>query len=149
MNQITRRSLLKSLAAAPLVSALNPVEAAIPQSSQPTADLCLWFHGLFAFVIMHDYIAVFTPKVEEHEYLAGLWNQEQKLREGEWYRLSGVSDAARPNPWPALKKEQVFHLSGDEGRQHGRELLCDSLAFPTANNSAAIYQGAGIRSRRA
>src|SRR5215212_800306 len=112
MNEITRRSLLKSLAAVPLVSALSPLEQAIPQTRRPTADLCLWFHGLFAFVIMHDYIAVLTPKVEEHEYLAGLWKQEQKLRDGEWYRLSGVSDPARPNPWPALKKEQVLLLSG-------------------------------------
>ena len=81
MNQITRRSLLKSLAAAPLVSALSPVEQAISQTRQPTPDLCLWFHGLFAFVIKHDYIAVLTPKVADHEFLAGLWKQEQKLRE--------------------------------------------------------------------
>jgi len=110
MNQITRRSLLKSLATLPLVSALSPLERAIPQTRRPATDLCLWFHGLFAFVLMHDHIAVLTPKVEEHEYLAGLWKQEQKLREGEWYRLSGVNDAARPNPLPVLTKEKMLFL---------------------------------------
>ena len=109
MNQITRRSLLKSLAAAPLVSALSPLEA-ISQIRRPATDLCLWFHGLFAFVIMQDHIAVLTPKVEDHEYLAGLWKQEQKLRAGEWYRLSGVSDVARPNKLPVLTKEKVLFL---------------------------------------
>lgn len=112
MDQITRRSLLKSLAVVPLASTLSPLEQAIAQTRQPTSELCLWFHGLFAFVIMNDYIVVLTPKVHDHEYLAGLWQQEKKMRDGEWYRLSGVSDAARPNPWPALEKERVLFLSG-------------------------------------
>ena len=130
MNRITRRSLLKSLAAAPLVSALNPLEEAISQSRPPTADLCLWFHGLFAFVIMHDYIAVFTPKVAEHEYLAGLWNQEQKLRDGEWYRLSGVNDGARANPLPALKREQVLIVSGLKAVNMAESFCVIRLPFP-------------------
>lgn len=130
MNQITRRSLLKSLAAAPLVSALSPLENVIPQTQRPTTDLCLWFHGLFAFVIMHDYIAVLTPKVGEHEYLAGLWQQEQKLRDGEWYRLSGVSDAAHPNKLPALTKEQVLFLSGVKAVNMAESFCLIRLPFP-------------------
>ena len=130
MNQITRRSLFKSLAAVPLVSALNPLEQALLQRRGPTTDLCLWFHGLFAFVIMHDYIAVLTPKVEEHEYLAGLWMQEEKLSDGEWYRLSGVSDAARPNPWPELKKEQVLLLSGVKAVNMAESFCLMRLPFP-------------------
>ena len=62
MNQFTRRSLLKGLAAAPLVSALSALEQTFAQTRRPTTELCLWFHGLFAFVIMQDYIAVVTPK---------------------------------------------------------------------------------------
>lgn len=130
MYQITRRSLLKSLAAAPLVSVLSPLEQAMPQTRRPTVDLCLWFHGLFAFVIMRDYIAVVTPKVEDHEYLAGLWNQEQKLRDGEWYRLSGVSDAARPNPWPEIKEEQVLILSGVKAVNMAETFCLIRLPFP-------------------
>lgn len=129
MNQITRRSLLKSLAAAPLVSALGPLEVAFPQTRRPTTDLCLWFHGLFAFVIMHDYIAVLTPKVHDHEFLAGLWKQEQKLRDGEWYRLSGVSDAARPNPLPEVTKELVF-LSGVKAVNMAESFCLIRLPFP-------------------
>jgi len=130
MNEITRRSLLKSLAAVPLVSALSPLEEAIPQTRQPTTDLCLWFHGLFAFVIMHDYITVLTPKVPEHEYLAGLWKQEQKLRDGEWYRLSGVSDAARPNRMPELTQEQVLILSGVRAVNMAESFCLIRLPFP-------------------
>jgi hypothetical protein len=129
MNQITRRSLLKSLAAASLVSALSPVEEASAQTRK-TPDLCLWFHGLFAFVIMHDHIAVLTPKVPDHEYLAGLWKQEQKLREGEWYRLSGVSDVARPNPLPAVPKEQMLFLSGVKAVNMTKSFCLFRLPFP-------------------
>jgi hypothetical protein len=129
MNRITRRSLLQSLAAAPLVSMLSPLEAAIPPAG-PTPDLILWFHGLFAFVIMHDYIAVLTPKVAEHEFLAGLWKQEQKLRDGEWYRLSGVSDAARPDPLPALKKDQMMVLSGVKAINMAESFCLIRLPFP-------------------
>lgn len=130
MNKITRRNLLKSVAAAPLVSALTPLRQASSQTRQPTADLCLWFHGLFAFVIKNDYIAVLTPKVADHEYLAGLWKQEQKLRQGEWYRLSGVSDPARPNPWPAPKKEQVLFLSGAKAINMANSFCLIRLPFP-------------------
>ena len=130
MSQITRRRLLKSLAAAPLVSALGSLEHAIPQSRRPTTDLCLWFHGLFAFVIMHDYIAVLTPKVADHEYLAGLWQQEQKLHDGEWYRLSGVSDAARPNPLPVLTHEQVLFVSGVKAVNMAESFCLFRLPFP-------------------
>jgi hypothetical protein len=130
MNQITRRDLLKSLAAAPLVSALSPLDQAVAQSRRPTTDLCLWFHGLFAFVIKHDYVAVLTPKVEDHEYLAGLWKQEQKLREGEWYRLSGVSDPARPNPWPPLTKEKVLFLSSVKAINMADSYCLIRLPFP-------------------
>jgi len=130
MNQITRRNLLKSLAATPVVSALGPLENAISQTRRPTPDLCLWFHGLFAFVIKNDYIAVITPKVADHEYLAGLWKQEQKLRDGEWYRLSGVSDPAHPNPWPAFKKEQALFLSGVKAINMADSFCLIRLPFP-------------------
>ena len=130
MNQITRRNLLKSLAAAPLVSALSPLENAVSQTRRPTTDLCLWFHGLFAFVVKKDYIAVITPKVDDHEYLAGLWKQEQKLREGEWYRLSGVSDAARPNPWPAVPKERMLVISGAKSINMADSYCLMRLPFP-------------------
>ena len=130
MDQITRRNLLKGLAAAPLVSALSPLENAVSQTRRSTPDLCLWFHGLFAFVVKKDYIAVITPKVEDHEYLAGLWKQEQKLREGEWYRLSGVSDASRPNPFPAVPKERMLVLSGVKGINMADSYCLMRLPFP-------------------
>ncbi|HEU4769923.1 MAG TPA: hypothetical protein VFS77_21335 [Pyrinomonadaceae bacterium] len=130
MNQISRRSLLRSLAAAPLVSALSPLENAFPQTRRPKTELCLWFHGLFAFVIMHDYIAVVTPKVPDHEFLAGLWKQEQKLREGEWYRLSGVSDSTRPNRMPALTKDQILFLSGVKAVNMAESFCLIRLPFP-------------------
>jgi hypothetical protein len=129
MDQITRRNLLKSLAAVPLVSALSPLENAVAKIG-PTTDLCLWFHGLFAFVIKHDYIAVITPKVEEHQYLAGLWKQEQKMREGEWYRLSGVSDAAHPNPRPLLPADRVLSVSGVKGVNMADSYHLIRLPFP-------------------
>lgn len=130
MDQITRRNLLKSLAAVPLVSALSPLENAVAQKRQPTPELCLWFHGLFAFVIKNDYIAVLTPKVEDHQYLAGLWKQEQKLREGEWYRLSGVSAETRPNPWPAVSKEKMLFLTGVKGINMADSYCLMRLPFP-------------------
>ena len=130
MDQITRRNLLKSMAAAPLVSALSPLENAVSKTSQPAADLCLWFHGLFAFVIKHDYIAVITPKVEEHQYLAGLWKQEQKMREGEWYRLSGVSDDAHPNPRPSLPADRVLSITGSKGVNMSDSYHLIRLPFP-------------------
>ena len=129
MNQISRRNLLKSLAAVPLVSALSPLEA-FSKTRKPTPELCLWFHGLFAFVIKQNYIAVLTPKVHDHEYLAGLWKQEQKLRDGEWYRLSGVSDEARPDPWPELKKDQVLFLSGVKTINMADSYCLMRLPFP-------------------
>src|SRR5687768_13267745 len=131
MNQITRRSLFKSLVAAPLVSALSPLEQVIPQTRRPTVDLCLWFHGLFGFVITNDYIAVLTPKVADHQYLAGLWQQEQRLRAGEWYRLSGVSDAARPNRMPVLTKDKVLLLSGVKAVNMAESFCLIRLPFPT------------------
>jgi hypothetical protein len=130
MNQITRRNLLKGLAAAPLVSALSPLENVVSQTRRPTPELCLWFHGLFAFVVKNDYIAVLTPKVEDHQFLAGLWKQEQKLKEGEWYRLSGVSDTARPNPWPAVSKERMLFLSGVKGINMADSYCLIRLPFP-------------------
>jgi hypothetical protein len=130
MNQITRRNLLKSMAATSLVSALGPLEEAMPQTRPPATDLCLWFHGLFAFVIMHDHIAVLTPKVHDHEYLAGVWKQEQKMRDGEWYRLSGVSDAARPNPLPVMTKEQMLFLSGVKAVDMTKSFYLIRLPFP-------------------
>lgn len=130
MDQITRRNLLKGLAAAPLLSALSPVENAIAKTSQPAVDLCLWFHGLFAFVVKHDYIAVITPKVEDHQYLAGLWKQEQKMREGEWYRLSGVSDDAHPNPRPALPADRMMVVSGEKGINMSDSYYLMRLPFP-------------------
>lgn len=129
MKQITRRSLLKSVAAAPLVSALGPLEEATAQAGQPSTELCLWFHGLFAFVIMNDYIAVLTPKVEIHQYLAGLWKQEQKLRAGEWYRLSGVSDSARPNPLPEIKENQIL-VTGAKAVNMADSFCLIRLPFP-------------------
>lgn len=129
MKQITRRSLLKSLAAAPLVSALGPLEQTTAQARRPATELCLWFHGLFAFVIMDDYIAVLTPKVKEHEYLAGLWKQEQKLRAGEWYRLSGVSDPARPNKLPVMTKQLLF--PGMKSVNMAESFCLIRLPFPT------------------
>ena len=129
MNRITRRDLLKSLTAAPLVSALGPLDHAIAQTP-PATDLYVWFHGLFAFVIKHDHIAVLTPKVEDHAYLAGLWKQEQELREGEWYRLSGVSDPARPNPWPALPKGRVLFLSSVKTINMADSYCLIRLPFP-------------------
>ena len=130
MNQITRRSLLKSLAAAPLVSALGPLEEAMPQSRRATTDLYLWFHGLFAFVLMRDHIAVLTPKVRDHVFLAGLWTKEQQMREGEWYRLSGVSDAARPEPFPPMKKEDLLYLSGAKAVNMAGSHCLIRLPFP-------------------
>ena len=129
MDQMTRRNLLKSMAAVPLLSALSPVENAVSKTG-PTPDLCLWFHGLFAFVMKKDYIAVITPKVEEHQYLAGLWKQEQKMREGEWYRLSGVSDPARPNPKPSLPADKVLTVSGAKGVNMADSYLLIRLPFP-------------------
>lgn len=129
MTQISRRSLLKSAAAAPLVSVLSPLETAIAQA-RPTPDLMLWFHGLFAFVILHDYIAVLTPKVEEHQFLAGLWKQEQKLREGEWYRLSGVTNAARPDKLPELKQDKMLVLSGANAVNMAESFCLIRLPFP-------------------
>ena len=131
MDHITRRNLLKTLAAAPLVSALKPLENAVSKTSQPTADVCLWFHGLFAFVVKHDYIAVITPKVEEHQYLAGLWKQEQKIREGEWYRLSGVSDDAHPNPRPALPADKALVIPAAQGVNMDDSYFLMRLPFPT------------------
>ena len=130
MNSLTRRTLLKGLAAAPLISALSPLETAKSQARQPATELCLWFHGLFAFVIKHDYIAVITPKVADHEYLAGLWKQEQRMRDGEWYRLSGVSDAARPNPLPPMAKEQMLFLSGMKAINMADSFCLIRLPFP-------------------
>lgn len=130
MNQITRRNLLKSMAAAPLVSALSPLENVVAQKRQPATDLYLWFHGLFAFVLMRDHISVLTPKVKDHEFLAGLWMKEQKLREGEWYRLSGVTDAARPDPMPAMKKEQILYLSGAKAVNMAASYFLMRLPFP-------------------
>ncbi len=130
MNQITRRSLLKGVAAAPLVSALSPLERAIAQSNTPTTDLCLWFHGLFAFVIMNDYIAVVTPKVQDHVYLAGLWKQEEQLREGEWYRLSGVSDVTRPGRLPAMPMDKMLLLSGVNAFNIAQSFCLIRLPFP-------------------
>jgi hypothetical protein len=130
MNQFTRRNLLKSLAAAPLISALSPLENVVAKTSQPTPELCLWFHGLFAFVIKNDYIAVLTPKVEDHKFLAGLWKQEQKLREGEWYRLSGVSEAGRPNPWPVVPKERMLYLSDVKAINMADSYCLIRLPFP-------------------
>jgi len=129
MDHMTRRNLLKSLAAVPLVSALSPVENAFSKTT-PTADLCLWFHGLFAFVMKKDYIAVITPKVEDHQYVAGLWKQEQKMREGEWYRLMGVSDPARPNPRPSLPADRVLTVSGAKGVNMADSYLLIRLPFP-------------------
>lgn len=131
MNEITRRNLLKSLTATSLISALNPLEQAVAQTVEPAAELCLWFHGLFAFVIMDDYIAVLTPKVKDHQYLAGLWNQEQKLRAGEWYRLSGVSDAAHPNRLPVLSKDRMLLLSGVKAVNLADSFCLIRLPFPT------------------
>ena len=129
MNSLTRRSLLKGLAAAPLISALSPLEQTLAQPRRPTTELCLWFHGLFGFVIMPDYIAVVTPKVEEHRYLAGLWKQEQKLHDGEWYRLSGVNDAVRPNKMPVLKDQTLF-LSGVKAVNMAESFCLIRLPFP-------------------
>ena len=130
MNQLTRRSLLKGLAAAPLISALSPLEQTLAQTRRPTTELCLWFHGLFAFVIMQDYIAVVTPKVEDHQFLAGLWKQEQKLREGEWYRLSGVSDAARPNQMPVITNDQFLSFTGGRAVNIAESFCLIRLPFP-------------------
>ena len=131
MNQISRRNLLRGLAAAPLVSALGPLENAISQTRQrATPELCLWFHGLFAFVIKNDHIIVLTPKVDDHQYLAGLWKQEQKIKEGEWYRLSGVSDASRPNPWPAMSKERMLFLPGVKSINMADSYFLMRLPFP-------------------
>ena len=125
-----RRNLLKSLAAVPLVSALNPLENAVSQARQPTADLCLWFHGLFAFVMRKDHIVVLTPKVKDHAFLAGLWRQEQKLQDGEWYRLSGVSEPARPNPRPVLDKARQLFVSGANGINMAESYFLMRLPFP-------------------
>jgi hypothetical protein len=107
-DEFTRRDLLKGLAAVPLVSALDhSAQALTSQARNPTPDLCIWFHGLFAFVIKQDHIAVLTPKIHGHSYLAGLWKQEQELKEGEWYRLLGVTDRARPDQMPILTGDQA------------------------------------------
>ena len=131
MNEMSRRSLLKGLAAAPVVSALSPLDHVLAQSRTPTTELCLWFHGLFAFVIMNDYIAVVTPKVGEHVYLAGLWKQEQPMRAGEWYRLSGVSDAAHPNRLPATGMDKMLLLTGVNAFNIAESFCLIRLPFPT------------------
>jgi len=130
MNQLTRRSLLKSLTVAPLVAALSPLEQTLAQARPPTTELCLWFHGLFAFVIMQDYIAVLTPKVHDHKFLAGLWRQEQKLRDGEWYRLSGVNDVAHPNLMPELTNDKFLSFSGAKAINIAESFCLLRLPFP-------------------
>ena len=127
-HEFTRRAWLKSMAAVPLVSALSPLAASSFRKS--TVDLNLWFHGLFAFVIKRDYIAVITPKVEDHRYLAGLWKQEQKLQEGEWYRLSGVSDPSHPNPFPELSPEKMPFISGVKSINMADSYFLLRLPFP-------------------
>jgi len=74
--------------------------------------LYLWFHGLFGFYVKDDYIAVVTPYMEEHRYLAGHWMNEKLLKKGEWYRLRGADDPQNPNPAPIIDATRDTCLPG-------------------------------------
>src|SRR5262245_15427558 len=131
---ITRRALLKGLAAFPLIAAPAPFVRAFcqgpkasPRTSMSTLYLCC--HGLFAFVFYDDHIAIITPDVDDHAYKAGAWKKEARLTKGEVYSLVGANDPDHPNPRPALDKDNLF-LSGLKNIDLDRSFCELNVPFP-------------------
>jgi hypothetical protein len=86
MNTQNRRSILKVLTALPLMAFLEPLSKAVPlgdTNSDPRqmGQLNVIFHGLFVHMYDPadaDVITAYAPKVNDHVYWAGNWQQEDE-----------------------------------------------------------------------
>jgi hypothetical protein len=134
-EKISRRNMLKGLTALPLLPATTLLEQAgfsserMQASSFPPA-LYVVLHGLFSIVIHEHYIAVVTPDVAEHSYLAGDWQQEKPLVKGEWYRLQGADDPKHQDPAPMVDKTKNAVLPGVTDADMGHSYFLMRLPFP-------------------
>jgi len=134
-EKVSSRNILKALTVLPLLPATTLLEQAgfssqgmQPSTAHPTLYVVL--HGLFSIVIQESYIAVVTPGVAEHSYLAGSWQQEKPLVKGEWYRLLGADDPKHPEPAPALDKTKNAILAGITDADMGHSYCLLRFPFP-------------------
>src|ERR1700683_4899632 len=99
--------------------------------AQKKHKLNVIFHGLFAFVIWDHCIEVLAPDVADHEYKAGVWKFERRLREGATYHLKGVKKCGQiPSQTPDTGCNAVLDHFVQVDRQK-RKLFCSFvLPFP-------------------
>ncbi len=102
MKQITRRELLRGLAAAPALALAGSLASAAsglpgPFSGSPFQQVNILVHGLSVIEFSSDEVYIHLPSTPpDYAYLAGSWMQEASLARGEQYRLSGVMTGPRP-----------------------------------------------------
>ncbi|HEV2388628.1 MAG TPA: hypothetical protein VGS20_15390 [Candidatus Acidoferrales bacterium] len=102
MKSITRRDLLRGLAASSVFAVFRPLAGGATGWAQQTAAspfqrLNVLFHGMFVVDFGTDEVDVYAPNISEHGYLAGTWMQEANVAQGQDYRLSGVVTGPRPD----------------------------------------------------
>src|SRR6478752_5861052 len=113
MAHLTRRDLLKTLAAASIAGAVPGVAQesdALRPWYEKEITLNVVFHGLWVLNFTNLCIEVFTPYVKDHMYRAGDWDATWKdvndvkkgykyiydLEKNHHYRLRGVDYRSRP-----------------------------------------------------
>jgi hypothetical protein len=98
--KISRRTVLKRIAATSLFAATAPLFPAIIGCSKTERQIKLnvVLHGLFVLNFATTRIEMFTPFLEEHIYRAGNWDwyDLKKLRPHQAYRLRGVDEVQLP-----------------------------------------------------
>jgi hypothetical protein len=116
MKHITRREMLRGLAAGPALAFANSLVHAAPAfPAQLTASLFqrlnIIFHGMFIIEFAADQVNVYLPPGPSgYAYLAGTWMQETTLSHGGEYRLSGMMTGPRPE-LRAINPEQTAVLA--------------------------------------
>jgi hypothetical protein len=135
MKGITRRELLRRLAAGSALATLPPLARAASALQQqmrpaeaPFQRVNVLFHGLSVIEFGDDEIHVYLPDAgsSDRAYLAGTWMQEISLARGQQYRFSGVMTGPRPEFYEIDPKQNaVFKNSSIEA-----SLAFCELVFP-------------------
>lgn len=102
MKGVTRRELLRSMAAGSALGVWSALAHAAPPFSDPFSGspfqrLNIVFHGMTVIEFASDEVRVYLPLAPpDYAHLAGTWMQEVSLTRGSEYRLSGVMTGPRP-----------------------------------------------------
>lgn len=102
MKSLTRRQLLRGIAAAPALAAIQSLALATPvlphlYDASPFQRVNVVLHGFSVIEFADDELRIYLPPApDDYAFLGGAWMQEINLARGAEYRLTGLMTGPRP-----------------------------------------------------